>query len=505
MELVAGETLSQRLARGEFPGTTAALQIVAQTADALAAAHLAGVIHRDIKPGNLLLSVGRQRQGERLRRRQGGRRIDRADPHRHDGGEPRLHGAGAGAGHGARRPERPVLARRRALRDADAPQALPRRHADHAGLPDPAPGSVRIGDRGGPPAPGPHRPAALVARQGARRPHPRRGDLRGPRPRAGGAVLPRFDLGADRHGARLRGGSAAAAAERAAAAAAGELRHFGADRDRPPPARGRPGAGSAGCPGSQPASCWPPSSAGSSCASLRRRPIWRRLLPARVRAVAWWPVRSRRRQRGRARERRRGGDAGSRGGSARRAGAAAAGAEAAARDPGRRDARGTGSGARSVGRRDGPGARAGAADRGGLPVPPRRRVQGRSGRGAGHRRRPTARRSRRLGRRGRRQDLLLLRPGRPPGQALAAGLPHRLGEGGRHALRQAGRRRASTPSSKRSIERAGGESDLGRLLAGMRPELQEGTYLFCTVAPTGSPQASLRSRPFARPRASRWC
>ena len=55
MELVEGETLSQRLARGDFPGTTKALEIVAQTADALAAAHLAGGIHRDIKPGNLLL------------------------------------------------------------------------------------------------------------------------------------------------------------------------------------------------------------------------------------------------------------------------------------------------------------------------------------------------------------------------------------------------------------------------------------------------------------------
>ena len=55
MELVDGESLSERMVRGALP-TTDVLRIGAQIADALDCAHRAGVVHRDLKPGNVMLS-----------------------------------------------------------------------------------------------------------------------------------------------------------------------------------------------------------------------------------------------------------------------------------------------------------------------------------------------------------------------------------------------------------------------------------------------------------------
>ena len=60
MEYVEGESMRDRLRReGPLP-LAEALRIATETGEALEAAHQAGVVHRDIKPGNILLGRGGQ-------------------------------------------------------------------------------------------------------------------------------------------------------------------------------------------------------------------------------------------------------------------------------------------------------------------------------------------------------------------------------------------------------------------------------------------------------------
>ncbi len=58
MPLVEGESLKERLQRVGRLAPVEALKITREVISALSYAHAHGVVHRDIKPGNILLSAG---------------------------------------------------------------------------------------------------------------------------------------------------------------------------------------------------------------------------------------------------------------------------------------------------------------------------------------------------------------------------------------------------------------------------------------------------------------
>lgn len=73
MELVEGQTLHAVLREGKVLPERA-LEITSQVLDGLSHSHRAGIIHRDIKPGNVMLTPAGGGQSIRLRHRPDGRR-----------------------------------------------------------------------------------------------------------------------------------------------------------------------------------------------------------------------------------------------------------------------------------------------------------------------------------------------------------------------------------------------------------------------------------------------
>ena len=129
MEYVDGRTLAE-IIRTEGPlHPDRAAEIAAEVAAALGFAHRNGVVHRDVKPGNVLISPDRAGEGRRLRHRP--RACDVADEDLTQAGS--VMGTATyfspeqAQGLAGRRPQRPLLARHRALRDGRRPAAVHRR------------------------------------------------------------------------------------------------------------------------------------------------------------------------------------------------------------------------------------------------------------------------------------------------------------------------------------------------------------------------------------------
>jgi len=146
-ELMAGGDVAQRIS--ESPDHRLPLPLVVQigtaVCKALAFVHDKGVVHRDLKPGNIWLAERRRTKAWRLR---AGRRTRSGppDPGRDDGRHGAVHGAGTGDGADGHASLGPLQPRLRAVRAGHGPAAVRRRRAggDHRPAPERQPGGALL-------------------------------------------------------------------------------------------------------------------------------------------------------------------------------------------------------------------------------------------------------------------------------------------------------------------------------------------------------------------------
>ena len=165
MEYIEGRNLKSLLTEKTKFAWDEIADLVAQIAEALDYAHRKGIIHRDIKPANIILTTDGEGEDHRLRDRQD--RLVEPDDDRAVPRHAQLHVARAGLRRAGGRPQRHLLARRRALRAADESQALPGRQPDGDLLQD-RPRGLHAAGR------------AVVGRAAGVQPHRRAGDGQGP-------------------------------------------------------------------------------------------------------------------------------------------------------------------------------------------------------------------------------------------------------------------------------------------------------------------------------------